>query len=126
MRRTSLFWVILGLILFSCKNENTIKIIKDQEKIQLGKNIYLNKCSSFHRANGGGGKRPNLTDNYWLHGGSSTDVYNVIHNEVISKGMIPWKNKLTTDEIQYIMSYILVELKGSKPKLPKEAEGKLV
>ena len=73
-------------------------------------------------ADGGGGVGPNLTDEFWLHGGSVKSVYHTISEGVAEKGMIAWKKSLNPIQMQQVASYIL-SLKGTKPAKPKEPQG---
>ena len=52
--------------------------------IESGKTIFNSyNCGSCHRNDGGGNAiGPNLTDEYWLHGGDIKDVKTTIKNGV--------------------------------------------
>jgi cytochrome c oxidase cbb3-type subunit 3 len=65
---------------------------------------------------------PNLTDDYWIHGCSINDIYNIIVVGVPEKGMISWKDQLTPEQIQQVSSFILT-LVGTDPPNPKEPQG---
>jgi cytochrome c oxidase cbb3-type subunit 3 len=65
---------------------------------------------------------PNLTDEYWLHGGEVNHVYKTIKFGVPGKGMVAWKGKLSGKQILQVSSYIL-SLQGSKPANAKEPQG---
>lgn len=96
------------------------------ETLAKGNSIFQAKCASCHRADGGGFVGPNLTDNYWIHGkGENKDIYMVIRNGVVDKGMIAWKDTLTYSEIEALVVYIQ-SLKGSNPANAKAAEGNKV
>ena len=64
---------------------------------------------------------PNLTDDYWIHGGEFTDNLKVIWNGVPEKGMVTWKGVLTPDQIYAVASHIYT-LRGSNPPDPKAPE----
>ena len=57
--------------------------------IESGKTIFNSyNCGSCHRNDGGGNAiGPNLTDEYWLHGGDIKDVLATIKKGVLDKGM---------------------------------------
>ncbi|SNS55364.1 cytochrome c oxidase cbb3-type subunit 3 [Belliella buryatensis] len=90
--------------------------------ITAGKKIYDANCAACHAADGGGGVGPNMTDEYWIHGGSIKDIFTVVKYGVIEKGMIPWQDQLSPEEMQHVSSYILT-LQGTTPANPKAPEG---
>ena len=67
---------------------------------------------------------PNLTDDYWIHGCSVADIFQLITNGVPEKGMISWKTQLTQKEILEVSSYIMT-LHGTNPPNPKAPQGEL-
>ncbi len=101
-------------------------VVFDQSDIGLssGKSIFESNCAACHAADGGGGVGPNLTDDYWIHGGSIQDVFKIVKYGVVEKGMIPWQDQLSPEQMQQVSSYIL-KLKGTTPATPKAAQGDL-
>jgi cytochrome c oxidase cbb3-type subunit 3 len=87
-----------------------------------GKATFEKLCSACHRADAGGQVGPNLTDEYWIHGGGIHNVFKTITYGVPDKGMLSWKSQLTPKQIQQVASYIL-SLKGSNPAGGKEPQG---
>jgi cytochrome c oxidase cbb3-type subunit 3 len=65
---------------------------------------------------------PNLTDEFWIHGGSVRDVYATIKIGVAAKGMISWQLVFTPKQMQEIASFVL-SLQGTNPPNAKKAEG---
>ncbi|MDP4173134.1 MAG: c-type cytochrome, partial [Bacteroidota bacterium] len=65
---------------------------------------------------------PNLTDDYWIHGGSIKDIFKVVKYGVPSKGMITWQNQLSPLQIQKVSSYVL-SLHGTNPPNAKAPQG---
>lgn len=99
--------------------------VKTEEAKKMGKKVFKRKCSSCHGKSGEGLIGPNLTDNYWLHGkGKLADVFNVISNGVIDKGMAAWKNTLSEEQLMAVTDYVL-KFKG-KNVPGKEAQGELI
>ncbi|QIL74667.1 c-type cytochrome [Hymenobacter sp. HDW8] len=90
--------------------------------LSAGKSIYTTNCAPCHGANAEGKVGPNLTDEYWLHGGEINQVYKTIKFGVTSKGMVAWKGKLGAKQILQVSSYI-ESLQGSKPANAKEPQG---
>ncbi len=106
-------------------DETTVVFDESAEALASGQSIFTTNCAACHATDGGGGVGPNLTDDYWLHGNSISEVFSVIKYGVVSKGMIPWQDQLTPEEIQQVSSYI-VTLNGTSPANPKEPQGELV
>jgi cytochrome c oxidase cbb3-type subunit 3 len=95
--------------------------------IAEGKKIFTEKCVACHQAHGGsmpGGVGPNLTDDYWLHGGSIVDVFKTIKYGWPEKGMISWKDQMTPNQMAQTASFVL-SLKGTNPPNAKEPQGEL-
>ncbi len=103
-------------------NENNVTILNDSKAIEEGKKLFTQNCVACHAADGGGGVGPNLTDDFWLHGGNVKSVFHTISEGVAEKGMIAWKKSINPLQIQQITSYIFT-LKGTKPAKPKEPQG---
>lgn len=103
-------------------DENTVVFDETAAAIGAGKSIFETNCVACHAADGGGGVGPNLTDDYWLHGGSIKEVFSVVKYGVVEKGMIPWQDQLSPEQIQQVSSYILT-LKGTTPANPKAPQG---
>ncbi len=103
-------------------DESTLTYIKDDAIIAKGKEIYTSYCGSCHKADGGGMIGPNLTDEYWLHGGDVKNVYAVVKNGVPEKGMISWANTLSPEQIRNVAFYVL-SLQGTNPPGAKAPQG---
>jgi cytochrome c oxidase cbb3-type subunit 3 len=105
-------------------DENNLVYEQDDQIIKNGRQVYVVNCASCHMPDGQGNIGPNLTDDYWLHGGSVTDIYKVIKNGVQEKGMIPWGPVLSPQQIRDVTFYIK-SIKGSNPPNPKAPQGEL-
>jgi cytochrome c oxidase cbb3-type subunit III len=92
--------------------------------LEAGKKIFEMQCAPCHKPDGGGSVGPNLTDNYWLHGGSMKDIYYTIKVGVPAKGMIAWEQLLSPERMRNVSSYILT-LVGTNPPGAKAAQGDL-
>lgn len=100
-----------------------VTVLTDASALATGKVLYDINCIACHKADGGGSIGPNLTDEYWILGGSIKDIFNTImEGGRDGKGMIAWKQQLSPTEIQQISSYI-VTLQGTNPPDAKEPEG---
>ena len=106
-------------------NENTVTKLTEAKGLDAGKTLFNQYCTACHGQNGEGKVGPNLTDEYWLHGGSIKDVFHTVTEGVPDKGMISWKKQLNPLQIQQVSSYIL-SLQGTKPIGAKEPQGEKV
>ena len=100
---------------------NVIKLT-DENSLAQGKDIFVKFCVACHGDKGQGNVGPNMTDNYWIHGGGIKNIFATITNGVPSEGMISWKSQLSPKQIQVVGSYILT-LEGTNPPGAKEAQG---
>lgn len=105
-------------------DESNVTLLLDDADLNAGKEIFVSNCAACHMADGGGQVGPNLTDEYWLHGGGIVDVFSTIKYGVPAKGMIPWEDQLGPKAMQQVASYVL-SLQGTTPANPKAAEGEL-
>lgn len=97
-------------------------LAKDQKTIGLGKAVFTTNCAPCHRPDGGGAIGPNLTDEYWLHGGNIADIYKTIDEGVLAKGMPNWGKILKPDQVKAVAVYV-GSLQGTNPPNPKAAQG---
>lgn len=105
-------------------NEETVTLLTEPALLEAGKQIFNTNCASCHAVDGGGLVGPNLTDEYWIHGGGIKNVFKIVKNGVVAKGMIAWQNLLNPKQIQEVSSYVL-SLKGTTPAKPKAPEGEI-
>lgn len=103
----------------------TVTRLDEPSDLEAGKQIYTNNCVACHKADGGGGIGPNLTDEHWILGGGIKNVYKtLVEGGRPGKGMVSWKNDFKPSELQQVASYVLT-LQGTTPAEPKEAEGEI-
>jgi cytochrome c oxidase cbb3-type subunit 3 len=104
-------------------NENSVKLlVSDAKVVAKGKLIFIGKCIACHGADGEGGVGPNLTDEFWIHGGTIGSIFKTIKNGVPEKGMIAWKATLKPNEMQDVSNYI-ASLAGTNPPNAKAPQG---
>ncbi|WP_010520772.1 cbb3-type cytochrome c oxidase N-terminal domain-containing protein [Aquimarina agarivorans] len=102
---------------------NTVELLTNASDLKSGKTIFMEKCVACHKADGGGGIGPNLTDPNWILGGGIKNVFRTIsEGGRPSKGMVAWKTELKPLEMAQVASYVL-SLQGTTPVDPKEAQG---
>jgi cytochrome c oxidase cbb3-type subunit 3 len=105
-------------------DENTVKYLTGPEDLAAGQKIYAGTCFPCHGKQGEGGVGPNLTDDYWLHGGSMKDIFKTIRYGVAEKGMKSWKDDYSPAQIAQLASYIK-SIKGANPPNAKPPQGTL-
>lgn len=104
---------------------NTVTLLTDASDISAGKAIFTANCVACHKADGGGGIGPNLTDRYWILGGGIKNIFRTIsEGGRDGQGMVAWKQTLKPAEMAQVASYIIT-LEGTTPAEPKEAQGEL-
>ena len=101
-------------------DETTVKMLDKADDIEAGKQTFLANCTACHGKSANGklgendGAGPNLTDAYWLHGGSIQDIFKTIKYGWVDKGMKSWKEDLSPMQIEQLASFIRT-LKGTVP-----------
>jgi cytochrome c oxidase cbb3-type subunit III len=103
-------------------DENTVKELTEAAVISSGQVIYNANCVACHGDKGQGMVGPNLTDDYWLHGGTINDVFKSVKYGIPEKGMIAWGKSLSPKQISDVSNYIK-SLKGSNPANAKAPQG---
>jgi cytochrome c oxidase cbb3-type subunit 3 len=97
-------------------------LAKDQSALALGKQVFGTNCAVCHRADAGGNIGPNLTDDYWLHGGTIAEINHTINVGVLDKGMPNWGKMLPPAQINAVTVYV-ASLHDSHPPNPKAPQG---
>ena len=105
--------------------EFKLEVLTDASSLAAGKETFDKTCSACHLVDGGGLVGPNFTDDYWIHGNSLDDMFNLVANGVLEKGMIAYKEQMSEKARLEVISYIIT-LHGTTPTNPKAAEGELL
>ncbi len=105
-------------------DETNIAMILDAGELSSAKVLFNNVCAACHREDGGGSVGPNLTDDYWVHGGSLVDVFKSIKYGWKDKGMPAWETSLNAKQMASIASYVKT-LHNTNPPGAKPAQGDL-
>lgn len=104
-------------------SERVLRAVMDNESmVDAGEKIFIGKCAQCHNEDGGGNIGPNLTDEYWIHGGNLMDIYTTIKEGVPDKGMISWERQLSEVDMMSVSAYV-ASLEGTTPATAKEPEG---
>lgn len=105
-------------------DENTVKLLTGAADITNGQKVFMQNCAACHGKTGEGTVGPNLTDDYWLHGGSLKDIFKSVKYGWPEKGMRSWKEDLSPVQVAQVTSYIK-SLHGTNPPNAKEKQGEL-
>lgn len=105
-------------------DETNVTLLTDASAVDAGKQLFIAACAACHANDGGGTVGPNLTDDYWKHGGDIASIFKTIKYGVPEKGMKSWKDDYSPVQIQQLSSFIM-SLHGTKPGAPKAPEGDL-
>lgn len=103
-------------------DENNVAMLTDPADIAAGQKIFVSSCAPCHGPQGQGVVGPNLTDDYWLHGGKLNDVFKTIKYGVADKGMKSWQEDFSPKQLAQIACYIKT-LHGTNPPNAKEPQG---
>jgi cytochrome c oxidase cbb3-type subunit 3 len=104
-------------------DENNVTLA-DAAGIADGAKTFKQSCVACHGQNGEGGIGPNLTDDYWIHGGSMNNIYKTIKVGYPDKGMQSWESMLNPGQMRNVASYVK-SLKGTNPANAKAPQGDL-
>jgi cytochrome c oxidase cbb3-type subunit 3 len=103
-------------------DEKSVKLLTDPADLSAAQKLFSTNCAPCHGPQGQGVVGPNLTDNYWLHGGKINDVFSTIKYGVADKGMKSWKDDFSPRQLAQLASYIK-SIHGSNPPDQKEKQG---
>ena len=102
---------------------NTVELLTEAADLKAGQKIFETNCVACHKADGGGGIGPNLTDKHWILGGGIKNVFKTVsEGGRDGKGMVSWKSELKPLEMAQVSSYVL-SFQGTTPAEPKAAQG---
>lgn len=84
-----------------------LALSRDPAVVKDGEKLFVETCVSCHGPKAGGNIGPNLTDEYWLHGGDPEKIYATIHDGFVSKGMPAWGAQLGNTQVQSLTAFVL-------------------
>jgi cytochrome c oxidase cbb3-type subunit 3 len=103
-------------------DEQFVAMSKDPAKVAEGQAVFTTTCVACHRPDGGGLIGPNLTDDFWIHGGKPSEIHKVITEGVLAKGMPNWGRMLKPEQTDAVTAYV-ISIQGTNPVNPKAPEG---
>ena len=78
------------------------------DSVNAGREVFATTCAACHGENAEGSRdmgAPNLTDGYWIYGGSLDTIIASVHGG--RQGHMPtWDERLTTAEIRTLALYV--------------------
>lgn len=104
-------------------DENSV-VMLDAGGITAGQSAFITNCAACHGKLGEGGVGPNLTDDYWMHGGTINDIFKTIKYGYPEKGMRAWKDEFSPVKMAEMASFIK-SIRGTNPPNGKEKQGDL-
>ena len=97
-----------------------VAMSSDPAVLASGQEIFTQYCQVCHLAEGQGLVGPNLTDDYWIHGGRAVDIHKVIVDGVVEKGMAAWGRQLGPDRVDAVVAHVLTfrgkNIEGKEPQ----------
>jgi len=98
-----------------------VRLSRDEGFMVTGRVLFRSNCATCHTADGGGGTGPNLTDDTYINVKRIEDIYRVIHDGVVAKGMPSW-NQLGQPQLVVLAAYV-ASLRGTTPAAAKPSQG---
>ena len=90
--------------------------------ISKGEAMFKASCVPCHGEQAQGIIGPNLTDNFWLHGGKPEDIVLSITGGWVGKGMPAWGPVLGPEKVHWLAAYVM-SLRGKPVTNPKAPQG---
>jgi cytochrome c oxidase cbb3-type subunit III len=120
--------------------ELLVAMATNPDAVAAGQALYTTNCVVCHKERGEGNIGPNLTDAFWIHGGSPVDIHRTIAEGALQNGMPAWAGPLGAEKVQQLTAFVLsirdTEVAGKEPQgerwvpgapsegaLPTEGEG---
>ncbi len=77
------------------------------ELVSAGEALYATQCIACHGAELEGLIGPSFVDDEWIHGGTVADIMRIIREGVPEKGMIPWEQILSAQQINEVAAFVI-------------------
>ena len=103
-------------------DDQLLAMSKNPAILKEGAEIFTTTCFACHLANGGGRIGPNLTDEFWMHGGKPTDILRTVRVGVPDKGMLAWGQQIGEQKVRAVTAYVLTMVNTNVPG-GKEPQG---
>jgi len=84
-------------------------------KVASGKALFQQFCAVCHQPDASGNVGPNLTDAYWLHGGTPLEIHHTVTYGVPEKGMAAWGSQLGPKRVLDVVAFVLSIRNSNRP-----------
>jgi len=107
MRRLALSLILLASPALAQVNADSANPLEGKaDAIEAGRALFTKmNCAGCHAYDLTGGMGPDLTDGSWQYGSKPGEVFHTIA-EGTPRGMPAWNDKMSTDEIWQVVTYI--------------------
>jgi cytochrome c oxidase cbb3-type subunit 3 len=102
--------------------EALVAVAGDRVKMAQARKAFETNCAACHKLDGGGLIGPNLTDEYWIHGGAPERIWTTIQDGVLDKGMPAWGKALPPETVTLLTAHVL-SLQDTHPDGAKAPQG---
>ncbi len=102
--------------------DTLVAMSKTPATVEAGKQTFVSTCAPCHRDDGGGNVGPNLTDDFWLHGGKPENIWSCVHDGITTKGMPAWGPQIGEQKVAAIVAYVMT-LRGTNVAGGKAPQG---
>jgi cytochrome c oxidase cbb3-type subunit 3 len=97
-------------------------LMSDAGTVAAGEALFKASCVACHGDQGEGKIGPNLTDDYWIHGGSLMQIHRTIDQGVPEKGMLAWGKTLPPEDVRRLTAYVGTLRGLGLPGLPPQGD----
>jgi cytochrome c oxidase cbb3-type subunit 3 len=94
----------------------------DEKKLLAGQNMFKANCATCHGSDGGGKTGPNLTDDAYINVRRPEDIFKVVRDGVLAKGMPNWGKRFSEPQLVLLSAYV-ASLRGTHPASGAAAQG---
>ena len=105
----------------SVTSESLVALSRDDATVARGRQVFTTTCQACHAAGGAGNIGPNLTDEYWLYGGTPEQMFHTVTHGT-PRGMPAWGPQLSAQRVQSVVAY-LVTIKDTHAANGKAPQG---
>jgi cytochrome c oxidase cbb3-type subunit III len=99
-----------------------VALSKDQTTVEAGAKVFSTTCVACHGEKAEGKIGPNLTDEYWLHGGKPTDIHRSVAGGWVEKGMPSWQPVLGAERVRQVVAFVLTKRGLNLPGKERQGE----
>lgn len=106
-------------------SETIAGLAANPEYMSAVEGTFIGKCASCHGSDGAGLVGPNLTDDYYKNVETLPDIYDVLHDGIVLKGMPAWGRQMQKTELVLLSAYV-ASLRGEDLSGPRGPEGEQI